>query len=114
MQIHDILELELVTVSVLRVRKMVRVLRLILGLLFVIGGSIVVFISVVAFVEPVGTKHADDGDPFGTPPSRLESAAIASSGFAGLLVGLFLAGGAFGLTRRGEQSRGSERGSAKD
>ena len=43
-----------------------RVLGLFLGLV----GTAVALLSIF---DPVGSKMADDGDPFGTPPSLLDS-----------------------------------------
>lgn len=42
-------------------------LRRILGLLIALGSAVVVVLSVVALLDPVGTKMADDPDPFGAP-----------------------------------------------
>jgi len=47
-----------------------------------------VLVSLIAIADPVGTKMADDNDPFGPPPSRMGSARI---------VVVFLAIGALGI-----------------
>jgi len=46
---------------------------MILGVSLATIGVILLIVSVFAFLDPVGTKMADDTDPFGTPPSRLAS-----------------------------------------
>lgn len=48
---------------------------------------IVFLVGFVAVIDPVGTKMADDGDPFGKPPSRWSSALICLAG-----IGMFIGG----------------------
>lgn len=48
---------------------------------------IVFLVGLAAVIDPVGTKMADDGDPFGKPPSRLSSALICLAG-----IGVFMGG----------------------
>jgi hypothetical protein len=43
------------------------------GLALTMLGSCSALIAVVALLDPVGTKLADDGDPFGVPASPLAS-----------------------------------------
>jgi hypothetical protein len=59
------------------------------GLFLLISGLIGTAVALLSIIDPVASKMADDGDPFGTPPSLLSSASI-------LLVYLGVAGvGAF-------------------
>ena len=41
--------------------------QIILGLFFLGLGSLVGLIEIIALIDPVGTKMADDSDPFGNP-----------------------------------------------
>jgi len=60
----------------------------IIGVVLVVAGIAGVLVGILAMVDPIGTKMADDGDPFGVPPSFLGSllttvvcAAVAAGGF---------------------------------
>ena len=44
--------------------------------ILVVLGLLGVTFGVLAIVDPVGSKAADDADPFGTPPTRRESLRI--------------------------------------
>ena len=46
--------------------------------------------QILALVDPVGTKMADDADPFGAPPSRSKTAIAMLVTIAGGVVGLAL------------------------
>jgi hypothetical protein len=61
-----------------------------LSLLVFFGGLIFVLIAIVGFMDPVGTKMADDADPFGAPPTIFESMVALACALAVLLVGLCL------------------------
>ena len=54
-------------------------------LAFILGSM-----AVVAIFDPISAKMADDGDPFGTPPSRAFSAFILSASVALGIVGVYL------------------------
>lgn len=63
-------------------------------LLLLLGGILVCFVGlagmavgVIAILDPVGTKMADDSDPFGPPPSILGSIVIT------IVFALIVAGG---------------------
>jgi hypothetical protein len=60
------------------------VIRAIAATGLIVIGLLIVLVSVTA-LDPVGAKHADDADPFGPPPSRLETAVILLLG-GGVLV----------------------------
>lgn len=45
-------------------------------------GLVIVAFGVIAIVDPVGTKSADESDPFGTPPSRWTSSVVTLFGLA--------------------------------
>ena len=55
-----------------------RAIRVIAGLWLLLAGVLGVIVCLVAIVDPVGTKMADDNDPFGNPPSRISSLAWAT------------------------------------
>jgi UPF0716 family protein affecting phage T7 exclusion len=46
------------------------------GFFLLISGLIGSAVALLSIVDPVASKMADDGDPFGTPPSRLTSLLI--------------------------------------
>ena len=75
-----------------------RVLCVTAGVGLVLFSLLACALSVVAIIDPVGTKMADDHDPFGPPPSRLSSAGM---------LGIFIGTGAAGvyLVRRSLPSR---------
>lgn len=54
-------------------------LLLIGGILLCLGGLAGVGMGVIAILDPIGTKMADDADPFGAPPSALASIFITIS-----------------------------------
>lgn len=56
--------------------KIAKVIGVVLGLGVAIFGSLGILVSLVAIVDPIGTKMADDGDPFGVPPSMLGSVIV--------------------------------------
>ncbi len=58
-------------------RSFYRAIRATIGFTLLLVGAIGVMVCLVAVVDPVGTKMADDNDPFGNPPSRISSFAWA-------------------------------------
>jgi hypothetical protein len=42
----------------------------VLALLLVLVGVVVAGVGTLQILDPVGTKHADDNDPFGAPAPR--------------------------------------------
>jgi hypothetical protein len=48
------------------------------GLSLILLSLVACGVSIIAIVDPVGTKMADDNDPYGSPPSRYSSLAILS------------------------------------
>lgn len=60
------------------------------GLFLLISGLIASAIALLSILDPVASKLADDGDPFGTPPSRLASLLILLVYFGASCVGAFL------------------------
>lgn len=61
-----------------------------LGCLFMLVGVLGVGFGVLGILDPVGTKMADDGDPFGTPHTLTESLTITGIYALVLLFGLWL------------------------
>jgi len=63
---------------------------ILLGSMLLIFGAAGVIFAVIGIVDPVGSKLADDGDPFGVPPSLSDSlwmlAAYFGVGAAGALL----------------------------
>jgi UPF0716 family protein affecting phage T7 exclusion len=60
------------------------------GVFLLISGLIASAIALLSILDPVASKLADDGDPFGTPPSRLDSLLILLVYFGVSCVGAFL------------------------
>ena len=61
-------------------------MRRLLGLVIVLVALIGLFLSIVELLDPVGTKMADDGDPFGPPepwyvPATLLLLSVTFGGF---------------------------------
>jgi hypothetical protein len=76
------------------------VIRFVAAAVLISFGVAVIVLSLLAILDPVGTKHADDADPLGPPPSRAKSTII-------LLVGCgFIAVAGF-LIRSGVQRAGA-------
>jgi hypothetical protein len=48
----------------------------VVGLFLLVGGLVGTAVSLLAVLYPVGSKMADDADPFGTPSSLLTSLSI--------------------------------------
>jgi hypothetical protein len=46
-----------------------------LGGFLIVAGIFIALNGVIACIDPMGTKVADDSDPFGAPTSRYESSA---------------------------------------
>jgi len=46
---------------------------LLVGALLLVFGLLGVIVAIFALVDPAGAKLADDGNPFGPPPSRVQS-----------------------------------------
>lgn len=47
-------------------------------------------IFVIALLDPVGTKLADDSDPFGTPPSRVATSFQIIAALGCIVIGLVI------------------------
>jgi len=67
-----------------------KILRSIGGSLLLFSGSIGVLISILTILDPAGTKMADDGDPFGAPPSFWELGTALIVWLVVMILGLFL------------------------
>jgi hypothetical protein len=52
------------------------VVQVLSGILLSLFGLVGMLLGIIAILDPVGTKMADDADPFGTPPSRISSAVL--------------------------------------
>jgi len=46
------------------------------GFFLLLGGLFGTEVALFSIVDPVASKMADDGDPFGTPPTLLDSLTI--------------------------------------
>lgn len=55
------------------VLKITQWLRICLGYIFLLFGFLGVGVGIIGIIDPVGTKMADDSDPFGVPPTFSES-----------------------------------------
>lgn len=72
--------------------------RRLIGAVVAVTGLAVIVVALVALIDPVGTKMADDADPFGEPPSTTGSLATLAVGCAATV-----SGGWFALRRRTER-----------
>lgn len=63
-----------------------RTLLVIVAVTCFAGCLVIALVSFLAVLDPAGSKHADDGDPFGEPPSRWGSAIFAMLGVIGAVV----------------------------
>lgn len=72
---------------------MARNFQLTLASLLVAVGLLVSIVGAIAIVDPVGTQHANDADPFGSPPSIIRSTVT-------LLLGCALVFGGVRVLRR--------------
>jgi len=48
-----------------------RIFRITSGVSLILFSLLACGLSFIAIIDPVGTKMADDNDPFGPPPSRV-------------------------------------------
>ncbi|MEJ7846477.1 MAG: hypothetical protein WKF92_00080 [Pyrinomonadaceae bacterium] len=48
-------------------------LQIFLGSIFILFGFFGTAVGILGILDPAGMKAADDGDPFGVPPSIFES-----------------------------------------
>jgi hypothetical protein len=53
-----------------------KIVASIAGLFLLLGGLVATAVGLLCIIDPVGCKMADDGDPFGTPPSLLSSLSL--------------------------------------
>ena len=54
---------------------------------FILVGLAGCVLSLIAIIDPVGTKMADDNDPFGVPPTLAESLGMLASFTVAVAVG---------------------------
>jgi len=54
----------------------VKIVARVLGVFLLLSGLFGTAVALFSIVDPVASKMADDGDPFGTPPSLLNSLTI--------------------------------------
>jgi hypothetical protein len=67
-----------------------RVTFIVLAAVLIGIGSVVVLVGVIGVLDPVGTKAADDSDPFGAPGPRWHGAVITGFGVVLMSGGVFL------------------------
>lgn len=60
------------------------------GIMLLFLSSFGVMVGIVAMIDPVGTKMSDDGDPFGVPPSFVESLSLTLFYAGNFFVGVWL------------------------
>jgi len=73
-----------------KVPSMKRIVCMLSGLSLLLFGALGTFVGIVAIVDPIGTKLADDGDPFGVPPTTTESAFMLLMYLALMSLGVWL------------------------
>ena len=64
--------------------------RLFVGALLIVFSLSGLAVSALSLVDPVGSKMADDGDPFGKPPSSQRSWLLAGASTGVLVLGSWL------------------------
>jgi hypothetical protein len=67
-----------------------KIVGVVCGLVLLVGGFLGVAVSLFAIFDPAGTQMADDGNPFGPPPSLLSSVAILVFYLGVCAIGFFL------------------------
>ena len=65
-------------------------IRRVLGVILMVIGGIATPVCVLGLMDPVGTKMADDGDPFGAPPSTTSGVIGVGLSLAVVVVGVWL------------------------
>jgi len=78
-----------------------KVFARILGATLALVAALVLFLSIVALIDPVGTKMADDNDPFGTLDPWYVPAGMAVGSLGVVGAGLWL------LVRRSKPGHGA-------
>lgn len=53
--------------------KILEIIRIGAGLIVMLFGGLGILLGIIAIIDPVGTKMSDDADPFGVPPTFIES-----------------------------------------
>ena len=69
---------------------MKRLLSIVAGFGLSLLGLVGSFVSILAIIDPVGTKMADDADPFGLPPTTAESSLVLLAYMAIMSIGAWL------------------------
>lgn len=64
-------------------------MRRYLGWLLIVVGTVAMVVGVAELFDPVGTKMADDGDPFGQSEPWYESAVLVVLGLAMSVAGTY-------------------------
>jgi hypothetical protein len=72
----------------LDVEKNMRIVLALLAVLLILAGLLIVLVGVIAVLDPVGTKLADDNDPFGPPPPRWQGAVATIVGLGVISTGI--------------------------
>ena len=67
-----------------------KALRIAFGLSLVLFALVLGGVALFAIFDPAGSKLADDGDPFGPPPSRAVSVVMFGASIAINIVGMLL------------------------
>lgn len=66
-----------------------RILLAVLGVFVFSFGGVGVLVGIIAIVDPEGTQHANDSDPFGTPPPLSKSLALTEVFLAVAALGVY-------------------------
>ena len=56
--------------------KIIKSIKIGVGIVLLFLSSFGVVFGIVAMIDPVGAKMSDDGDPFGIPPTFVESLSL--------------------------------------
>ncbi len=70
--------------------KISQILRIAVGGVLALVGFVGMAVGILAVLDPVGAQHSNDGNPFGPPPTTLESVLIAALFLCVAASGVFL------------------------
>ena len=79
--------------------KLILIGRVVIGFACILLGVAGAGFCLLTILDPIGSKMSDDGDPFGVPPSRVESALMYLGYLVILALGIWLLSGQFSENR---------------
>ena len=70
--------------------KIIKFIRITTGAVLMLVSSFGILFGIVAMIDPIGSKMADDSNPFGVPPSFIESLSLMLMYLLFFILGLWL------------------------